>query len=153
MLGCKQVTIITPPLNEAASCRLCNIRLSRDVGIEYCMLNHLDPREVLEKQFEILGKMQTSMEFINCVAVFAGRRHDTTQATTMTTGILFNRKFLDKWQCLQESIPVCFYLGQIRLHAGNNTESEVDMKKAKKITVIYYRIKGKPKEIKVSTGY
>ena len=35
------------------------------------------------------------------------------------------------------------------LYVGNNTESGVDMKKAKKITVIYYRIKGKPRRNKI----
>ena len=34
------------------------------------------------------------------------------------------------------------------LFVGNNTESEVDMKKAKNITVIYCRIKGKPRRNK-----
>ena len=34
------------------------------------------------------------------------------------------------------------------IYPGNSTESEVDMKKAKKMTVIYYRIKATPKRNK-----
>ena len=36
-------------------------------------------------------------------------------------------------------------MDNICIHAGNNSESEVDMKHANKIAVIYYKIKGKPK--------
>ena len=37
-----------------------------------------------------------AMEFTNCLSAFAGRRHDTREATTMTADQLFNRKFLKK---------------------------------------------------------
>ena len=40
-----------------------------------------------------------AMEFTNCLSAFAGRRHDTKEATTMTAKQLFNRKFLKKRQC------------------------------------------------------
>ena len=36
------------------------------------------------------------MELTNCLSASAGRRHDTREATTMTTEQLFNRKFLKK---------------------------------------------------------
>ena len=35
-----------------------------------------------------------AMEFTNCLSVFAGRRHGTREATTMTAEQLFNRKFI-----------------------------------------------------------
>ena len=40
-----------------------------------------------------------AMEFTNCLSTFAGRRHDTREATTMTTEQLFSLKFLKKRQC------------------------------------------------------
>ena len=38
------------------------------------------------------------------------------------------------------------------VYAGNDRECEVDMKKAKTNTVVYYGIKGKPKRY-IKTGY
>ena len=53
-------------------------------------------------------------QITNCLSAFAGRRHDTREATTMTAEQLFNRKFLKKRQCNHMSIPGCLYWEQIR---------------------------------------
>ena len=52
-----------------------------------------------------------AMEFTNCLSAFAGCRHDTREATTMTAEQLFNRKFLKKRQCNHNVNTRMFLLG------------------------------------------
>ena len=43
---------------------------------------------------------------------------------------------------LGSSFTMCLFVFQTMFYAGNHTDSKVDMKKAKRMTVVYYRIKG-----------